>query len=132
MYKKCISIVFDFTRLLLCTRNAYRSSLTSLDFYYVQQMHIDRPSLTSLDFIMYKKCISIVFDFTRLSLCKRNAYRSSLTSLDFYYVKEMHIDRCISIVFDFTRLSLCTRNAYRSSLTSLDFYYVQEMHIDRL
>ena len=76
---------------------------------------------------MYKKCISIVFDFTRLLLCTRNAYRSSLTSLDFYYVQEMHIDR-----FDFTRLLLCTRNAYRSSLTSLDFYYVQEMHIDRL
>ena len=55
-----LSIVFDFTRLLLCTRNAYRSSLTSLDFYYVQEMHIDRPSLTSLDF---------------------------------YYVQEMHIDR---------------------------------------
>ena len=52
--------LFDFTRLLLCTRNAYRSSLTSLEFYYVQQMHIDRPSLTSLDF---------------------------------YYVQEMHIDR---------------------------------------
>ena len=88
MYKKCISIVFDFTRLLLCTRNAYRSSLTSLDFYYVQEMHIDR-------------------------LC---------TSLDFYYVQEMHIDR-----LHFTSLLLCL-----SSLTSLDFYYVQEMHIDRL
>ena len=48
---------------------------TSLDFYYVQEMHIDR------------------FHFTRLLLCKRNAYRSSLTSLDFYYVQEMHIDR---------------------------------------
>ena len=93
---RCISIFFDFTRLLLCTRNAYRSSLTSLDFCYVQQMHIDRPSLTSLDFL----------------LCTRNAYRSSLTSLDFYYVQEMHIDQ--------------------SSLTSLYFYYVQEMHIDRL
>ena len=75
MYKKCISIVFDFTRLLLCT-----------------EMHIDR--------------------LCTILLCTRNAYRSSLTSLDFYYVQEMHIDR--------------------SSLTSLDFYYVQEMHIDRL
>ena len=61
---------------------------------------------------MYKKCISI------------DAYQSTLTSLDFYYVQEMHIDRL------FTRLLLCKRNA-RSSLTSLDFYYVQEMHIDR-
>ena len=125
MYKKCISIVFDFTRLLLCKRNAYRSSLTSLDFYYVKEMHIDR-SLTSLSFIMYKKCISI--DFTRLLLCTRNAYRSSLTSLDFYYVKEMHIDR-----LHFTRLLLCKRNAYRSSLTLPDFYYVQQIIlIDRL
>ena len=62
---------------------------------------------------------------------KEMQYRSSLTSLDFYYVQQMHIDRCISIFFDFTRLLLCTRNAYRSSLTSLDFHYVKEMHTDR-
>ena len=83
MYKKCISIVFD-TRLLLCTRNAYRSSLTSLDFYYVQEMHIDfyyDRRLTSLDF------------YCKRNAYRRNAYRSSLTSLDFYYVQEMHIDR---------------------------------------
>ena len=77
MYKKCISI------------DAYQSSLTSLDFYYVQEMHIDR------------------LDFTRLLLCKINAYRSM------HYVQEMQ-----SIVFDFTRLFV--------------MYYVQEMHIDRL
>ena len=92
MYKKCISIVFDFTRLLLCTRNAYRSSLTSLDFYYVQEMHIDRL----------------------------------WTSLDVYYVQEMHIDRSLtSVDFHFVKEMIM-------SLTSLDFYYVQEMHIDRL
>ena len=64
---------------------------------------------------MYKKCISI------------DAYQSSLTSLDFYYVQEMHIDR-----LHFSRVLLCKTNAHRSSLTSLYFYYVQEMHIDRL